>query len=36
LAIGASVRRLIWFAALWAAGVAVLAAVAIPLRWLLA
>jgi hypothetical protein len=28
-------RRLLWFVLLWAAGVAALAAVALPLRWLL-
>lgn len=28
-------RRLLWFAALWAGGVAMLTAIALPLRWLL-
>ncbi len=29
------IRRLAWFVALWAGGIAVLTAVALPLRWLL-
>jgi hypothetical protein len=28
-------RRLLWFVALWAAGVATLLAIALPIRWLL-
>jgi len=32
---GTSLRRLGWFIALWAGGVAGLTAVALPLRWLL-
>jgi hypothetical protein len=32
---GSSLRRLGWFIALWAGGVAGLTAVALPLRWLL-
>lgn len=30
-----SVRRIGWFVALWAGGIACLTAVALPLRWLL-
>ena len=29
------IRRLAWFVALWAGGIAFLTAVALPLRWLL-
>jgi hypothetical protein len=31
----AAARRWLWFVLLWAAGVAALGAVAVPLRWLL-
>jgi hypothetical protein len=35
MTIGPSLNRLFWFFALWAAGVAGLTAIALPLRWLL-
>lgn len=35
MAIPSSLRRLFWFVALWAGGIACLTAVALPLRWLL-
>ncbi|CAA2140066.1 MULTISPECIES: DUF2474 family protein [Methylobacterium] len=35
MAVAPPIRRLAWFVALWASGIAGLTAIALPLRWLL-